>query len=231
MTKTITGFILAAVLWFVMFSPWTAHLVNFWYTMAASGLMLSAYAFIFGKDWKQRLLPASACEWAKQIALGIAIAAVLWCAFWVGDKLSQLMFDFARPQVDGIYGMKGDMPDWLVGCLLLFVIGPAEEIFWRGFLQYSVLQKYVGNETKSFGTKGMMFVHDLKCHGAWIAFALALAGYCFVHIWSFNFMLLAAAAVCGAAWGVLYRLFPNWFPALVISHALWDVAAFVIFPF
>ena len=30
----------AAVLWFVMFSPWTAPMVNFWYAMTASAVIL-----------------------------------------------------------------------------------------------------------------------------------------------------------------------------------------------
>lgn len=208
MRKNIIGFLIAAVLWFVMFSPWTAGHVNFWWTMAASGFILTCYALCFGKGWKERLAMPSFSLWMKQIAVGVVIAAVLWCVFWVGDKLSQLLFDFARPQVDTIYGMKGNMPGWLIAVLLLFVIGPAEEIFWRGFLQ-----------------------KNLTGYGRWTAFAIVLVAYSFVHIWSFNFMLLCAAGVCGFCWGLLYRFFPKWLPALIISHALWDAAAFVIFPF
>lgn len=208
MKRNVIGFLIAAVLWFVMFSPWTSQLVNFWWTMAAAGLTLTIYSLCVGEGWKERLIPATASECIKQLALGIAIAFVLWWVFWIGDKLSQLLFDFARPQVDTIYGMKGGMPSWLIAVLLLFVIGPAEEIFWRGFLQ-----------------------ERLSPRGRWTAFLIVLACYSFVHIWSFNFMLLCAAAVCGFCWGILYRFFPQWLPALVISHALWDAAAFVIFPF
>jgi hypothetical protein len=46
-----------------------------------------------------------------------------------------------------------------------------------------------------------------------------------------NFMLIMAAFTCGVCWGLLYRLFPQHFPAIVLSHALWDAAAFVWFPF
>lgn len=215
----IVGFLLALVLWFVMFSPWTSHLVNFWWMMTASGATLTAYAVVCsiklngsnGLNGSNSLNGSKGLrggEILKQAALGIAIAFVLWWVFWTGDKLSQLMFDFARPQVDTIYSMKGNMPVWLIALLLLFVIGPAEEIFWRGFLQRNLVK-----------------------YGQWTAFFVVLAGYSFVHIWSFNFMLLCAAAVCGFCWGLLYRFFPQWLPALVVSHALWDVAAFVVFPF
>jgi len=42
--------------------------------------------------------------------------------------------------------------------------------------------------------------------------------------------LAGAAGVCGLFWGALYRFFPRHLLALVISHAAWDVAVFVLFP-
>jgi membrane protease YdiL (CAAX protease family) len=43
-------------------------------------------------------------------------------------------------------------------------------------------------------------------------------------------MLTMAALVAGFAWGILYRFFPEKFGAIIISHALWDVAVFIWFP-
>jgi membrane protease YdiL (CAAX protease family) len=63
-----------------------------------------------------------------------------------------------------------------------------------------------------------------------VAFFATTAIYAFVHIWSLNFMLIVAAAVAGGVWGLLYRLFPERLWALVISHAVWDAAVFVLFP-
>jgi hypothetical protein len=51
-----------------------------------------------------------------------------------------------------------------------------------------------------------------------------------VHVPSLNPMLILAAMVCGIAWGGLYRLFPKQLPAILVSHALWDAAAFVWWP-
>lgn len=114
----------AAVLWFVMFSPWTAPMVNFWYAMTASAVILVTLSTCFCRQWLADIRPT-----ASQLALGLVIALVLWCVFWVGDKVSQLLFSFARPQVDMIYGMKSGTASALIGVLLLLVIGPAEEIF------------------------------------------------------------------------------------------------------
>ena len=41
MKKLIFTILLAAVLWTVMFSPWTAPFVNFWWMMTGSALTLS----------------------------------------------------------------------------------------------------------------------------------------------------------------------------------------------
>ncbi|MCF0197774.1 MAG: CPBP family intramembrane metalloprotease [Bacteroidaceae bacterium] len=196
--------LVCASLWFVMFSPWTAHAVNFWAVMSMSGVLLTALATFVGRDWYRGL----AVGW-DTLLWGVAIAVLLWGAFFVGDKLSQLLFGFAREQVDAIYGMKEGESPIVVGLLLLLVIGPAEEVFWRGYLQKS-LAVWLGADR---------------------GFLLTLALYTLVHVWSFNFMLIMAAMVCGAAWGLLYRLKPDHLPALILSHALWDVAAFVVFPF
>ena len=95
---------------------------------------------------------------------------------------------------------------------LLFVIGPAEELFWRGYVQRTLSRVLTGKKAAD------------------IAFILTALVYALVHIWSFNFMLVMAALVAGAAWGFFYRLCPKALPALIISHALWDALVFVILP-
>lgn len=195
--------LLATVLWTVMFSPWTAPHVNFWWMMTGSACILSGFATLFNPGWWKRLRFTP-----NQLFWGIAIAVALWGVFWVGDKLSQLMFDFARPQVDTIYGMKDGESPWLLTALMLFLIGPAEEIFWRGYVQEKLSLRWNANT----------------------GFIVTTAIYALVHAGSCNFMLTMAALVAGAAWGLLYRLFPQYFTAIIISHALWDVAVFIWFP-
>ncbi|MBP5318286.1 MAG: CPBP family intramembrane metalloprotease [Paludibacteraceae bacterium] len=197
------GIAVAAFWWFLLFSPWTAPYIPFWIGMSTAALCLFATAYYSRAQWCFGL------NWSwKQFGLGVAIAAALWGVFWLGDKISQLLFDFARPQVDLIYGMKDQSQSWVIALELLLLIGPAEELFWRGFIQ-------------------QRFAERISPTMAWLVTA---AIYTLVHLWSFNFMLIMSALVAGALWGLLYRLRPEWLPALVISHALWDVAAFVVFP-
>ena len=202
--KVWTGIVVAALLWFVMFSPLTAPRLNFWYAMSASAVVLIAISTILRREWLADFRPTP-----LRIAAGIAIAVVLWGIFWLGDVLSQWLFSFAGTQVDNIYAMKSDARPLTIALLLLLLIGPAEEIFWRGFVQNSLMRRW----------------------GANAGFLVTTAVYALVHVWSGNFMLVMAALVVGFCWGIIYRFRPDSLTALIISHAVWDACAFVIFPF
>ena len=198
----------AAVLWFYMFSPWTSGLTNFWITMAVSAVILTSMALAFS--------PVKMPKVEKpllQIVGGVLIALFLWGVFWVGDKASALLFDFARPEVDNIYAMKTGLPSWVIGLLLLLLIGPAEEFFWRGFVQ-----------------RNMATVLGGAKYPETMAFLITAAIYALIHVWSFNFMLVMAALVAGCVWGLLYRVCPKSLPALIVSHAIWDALVFVWMP-
>jgi membrane protease YdiL (CAAX protease family) len=208
-SKLVLSLLVAALLWFIMFSPWTSPHINFWPCMTASAIVLTCFAFAFGGS--KSIGTESDLSGAKTatVLMGILIAASLWGVFWVGDKLSQLLFSFSRAQVNLIYNIKGNVSPTLLALLLLFVIGPAEEIFWRGYVQRT-LSKY---------------------RSPFVAFLLTTACYTAVHLPSGNFMLIMAALVCGIVWGGLYWLMPQNLKAIIISHALWDAAAFVWLPF
>ena len=202
MKRLLFAILVATILWFLMFAPCFTHRPNFWGMMVVSALILNLIALPY--LWAHR----EKCVWHRQFLWGVLIACVLWGVFWLGDQLSSLMFNFARPQVESIYGMKDGNAPWLIGLLLLCLIGPAEEFFWRGYVQRHLSELWNPNK----------------------AFVVTTLVYTLIHLPSMNFMLIMSALVCGICWGGIYRLFPHYFPAVVISHALWDAAVFVWFP-
>ena len=203
MKKLIIAIIVASVFWFVMFSPWTSVYINFWVVMSIATATLISLSFMFRKDWK-----AQFSFNIMDIAIGIVSASILWAVFYIGNEISEMLFDFARPQVNDVYAMKeGQNPNKLA-LVLFFWIAPAEEIFWRGYVQRTLIESKLG---------------DFK------AFILTALIYAVVHIWAFNFMLFMAALVCGVFWGFIYMKNRNLLTVL-ISHALWDVAVFILFP-
>lgn len=196
---------IAILFFFLMFSIWTAPKINFWLTMCITGLTLSLYTIFIGwkKDEKQEIKFN-----LSSILIGIGSAALLWGIFWLGNKVSTSIFSFAGEGISNIHSIKSGNSPILIGFMLVCLIGPAEEIFWRGYVQ--------NNLSKKFGKN--------------LGFVVATALYTLVHIWSFNPMLILAAMVAGGFWGLMYRFFPKNLAPLIISHALWDVSVFILFP-
>ena len=134
-------------------------------------------------------------------------ALVLYGIFAVGKEVSNLLFSFAPGQIQSVYATKTQLDAVWIGLLLVFIMGPAEEIYWRGFVQRLLVERY-GVKAGVLGTAAV---------------------YALVHAVSWNFMLIGAAGVCGLYWGILFQREKSLVP-VIISHSLWDVMIFVLFP-
>jgi uncharacterized protein len=194
---------IAAGLWFVMFSPWTRDVVPFWPAMAFSSGVLALAGLWLSRDALGEVF-AFRC-W--HVPVGAISALVLYAMFFVGHKIAAAILPFASDQVALVYRTRSQAELWLIAVLLFAWVGPAEEIFWRGYVQRRCGHRF----------------------GPFAGLIVTAAIYTLVHIWSFNLMLLAAAALCGLFWGAMFALSRSVWPAL-ISHALWDVLIFVLLP-
>jgi membrane protease YdiL (CAAX protease family) len=192
---------LAAVLWFVTFY---LHWSNFWIKISLSAAALAGLATLL----QGRLRLRAQLRFEKRAVLrGLLSAAILYGVFWAGKQISLAFFAFAPRQIHAIYDIGQGTPGWFIFLLLGCVTGPCEEIYWRGYLQRNLM-------------------HRLGSRRGWLA---ATAIYAGVHIWSFNFILVGAAAVAGAFWGAMYRRSGNLVP-VIISHALWSAVTFTVLP-
>jgi len=204
MKRLLIPILIAFCLWFVMFSPWTSSYFNFWVLMLFSASVLLFMSFILRKDWKNEFR----FDW-KSILIGVVSAGLLWLIFYIGNYISTLLFDFAKPQVSSIYSLREGTKSIFIALELFLLVGPAEVIFWQGLVQSGIMEE----------------IGDVK------GFILTTLIYSIVHVFSFNFMLIMAAMVCGAFWGFMYMIFkPRNLVPLLISHALWDVMVFVVLP-
>lgn len=191
--------IVATILWYLMF---VIKPMNFWLEMSISILALVFMSFIFNSDiFKIGKLTK------KHIIIGIISAIALYVVFYFGNIVSGLIFSFKDSQVLSVYSNRSKGNLIWIGLLLLFIIGPGEEIYWRGFIQ-NTLSKKMGE------TKG--YIISVLLYGG-------------VHIITGNVMLVIAALVCGTFWGWLYKKEKSLLP-VIISHAIWDLTIFVIFP-
>jgi uncharacterized protein len=174
---------------------------RFWTRMTATGLLLGGLALVASPAArKTRIGPG-------EVALGLASAAVLYGTFRIGDRFARRFVPGGERQIGEIYSLRELAPKGETAARLLSVIGPAEELFWRGLIQEALMRRY----------------------GRWTGAAMAAVAYSAVHVTTSNFTLMGAAGVAGAHWCVLYAAGVP-LGALVVSHCVWDVWIFLVQP-
>jgi membrane protease YdiL (CAAX protease family) len=198
---------LAATLFIALFRFRKLGPFDFWGGLAASIAIVVALGFVLDRGYGRRLKEDLCSGFLRKTGIGIASAAALYAVFAVGRAAALRIFPLAASGIGSVYALKSGVPLIRVVVLIGLVIGPGEELFWRGFLQ----------ENAAAGTS--------RAYG----FILATLLYAAVHLASGNIMLILAAAVCGVFWGWLYLRFRS--PLLnIISHTLWDLLIFVVRP-
>ena len=192
---------LAFFLWFVAFG--LKDFGNFWFKLAPSAALLALIALGLSRSELRSLFIFK----PRHLWIGLLSAVLLYGFFWLGNQLTNAFLPFASDQIHTVYENKSQLDLAIIGLLLLFVMGPAEEIYWRGLIQ------------RSLGTR----------FGCMARVLLATSAYTLVHVFALNLMLIVAAAVCGLFWGWLYQREKSLVP-VIISHSLWDLSIFVLFP-
>jgi len=208
MKLTITTTLLAILLFVPLFITRGLGPIDFWWWLSANLIILISIVFFMDKSWRLAIAQDMAGNILFKIGLGVLSALLLYVVFFVGNFISRNIFTFAGSGIQDVYAFKMGVSKFRIALLMIFIIGPGEELFWRGFLQRN-LQKRVGK---------------------YLGFALATGIYTLIHLGSGNIMLVLAAGVCGLFWGYLYLKY-NSMVLNVISHTLWDVSVFLLLPF
>lgn len=190
----VAGLVVAAVAWGALFGLGRAA---FWTRAAVAGLAIGLYGVVAQRERIGDLLRPTAVD----VAIGVAGAVVLYGVFRAGAAVLRRWLPATAAQVDELYQVRSvPRSERLPIPAVLLLVGPCEELFWRGLVQ------------------------------ARAGFVLALAGYAAVHLWERKAVLIVAAVVGGAFWGALFA-WRGTLVAPIVSHALWDLAVVVWFPF
>lgn len=204
--------LLLTLLAVLMFSPmFVLHQLgplDFWWWMSGNLIILISLSIILDKSYLPFLRKDFSTDILKKVSFGLLSAAFLYILFFAGNYLSRLWFDFAGSGIANVYEFKGDATAIRIAALMILVIGPGEEIFWRGYLQRRFAARW----------------------GKWPGLVIALILYTGVHIFTGNFMLIMAALICGLFWGWLYLKYESMLMN-VISHTVWDIVVFLLLPF
>ncbi len=198
--------LIAVVLFVPLFALRRIGGFDFWWWMSLSVALLVSFGFYSDKSYLNIILKDLRGGLLKKIGLGILSAGFLYAVFFVGNELSRTIFPFAGDEISQVYSFKQNASALRIILLMIFIIGPGEELFWRGYLQR----------------------HWQKRYGKILGFVSASALYALVHAASGNIMLVLSAGVCGLFWGILYLRYRS-ILLICVSHTLWDLAIFVFF--
>ena len=172
---------------------------SFWVKLGVTAATVAGYALL----WERPRLRFTVAG----VAGGVLSAALLYAVFYLGDTLAPLVVPGAAREVGGIYALGEGSSRLAVFLLLFFLTGPAEEIFWRGFLQGRLMDRL----------------------GRWPGYLATTVVYGAVHAFSGNLMLVLAALVAGAWWGAHY-LWRRDLAPVIVSHSLWSAVIFAVAP-
>ena len=143
---------------------------RFWERMTLTGFLLGTMALANDADLRRLRFRE------RDIALGLLSAAGLYAIFRLGDRTARAVMPSGSEEIGDIYALRSLRPRSEIAARLATVIGPAEELFWRGFVQ------------RRIGTPGA---------------AIAYGG---AHLVTGNATLIGAATVAGIYWGMLRAL-------------------------
>jgi len=162
----VAGLVVAGLAWTWLFASGPA---TFWSRAAVAGVVIGTYGLVAQRRELGHLLRPTALD----VAIGAVAAVVLYGVFWVGDRLLTSILPALARDIARLYAIRGAArPGRMVAVLVL--VGPCEEIFWRGFVQSRA------------------------------GVAIALVGYAAVHLWERKAVLVLAAVAGGAFWAGLF---------------------------
>ncbi len=183
------------VLWYFAFD---VAVLDFWTRISISALTLLLVSA--PKYAQMKVVPS-----ISGLAAGLASAILLYLFFWSGFQIVRGFPAFLQ-QTSWVYSLRGNTPPPTIFLLILFPIGPAEELYWRGLIQ--------GRLGRVISPKKALILTSVL--------------YSLIHLSTLNPSLMLVALIGGLAWGYMFNRFKNLFPVLV-SHVLWDELIFVLF--
>ena len=198
--------------WFLLFSGATdlsAQLVtnHFWSGMAGVCVLMVLFVVRTHGSAVRSLLRIPRDAAAHVVGSGL-VHGVLWAALSViGLLLLRAHVPLLGSYAERIFAVSSQVHVSISALLLILLIAPAEEMYWRGYVM-DVMTDRVGSARAPLAMAAL----DAAVHAA-----------------TGNILLVGAAAALGLQWGYLRRRTGSLVPCIV-SHAVWDLIVFVLYP-
>lgn len=192
----VCGYLIAHLLLFFTFEDKAI----FWHIFSATMLFLISFSII------KEELDDRVSFW-NYISFGAVSGVFIFSLFSLGNYFINVFDIPLYQQVSALYGQYAPKAFWHYLVLILIIV-PGEEIFWRGFIQKRLL-----NYTNK-----------------WTSILVSTIMYTSVHFYADHWMLAFAAFVAGIFWSSLYA-WKRSIPLVIVSHLVFDLFLFVILPF
>lgn len=194
--RVIIGVIIAHFLMYITFHDKAI----FWYMFTATMLILISYSILNERAEEKTPL-------IKNSFYGILSGIVIFVLFWAGNFIINL-FDLPfSNEVSKLYRNFSPTTIWHYLVLLLIIV-PGEEIFWRGFVQRRLSRQL----------------------GITVSIIISTILYASVQMYSGYTIHIFAAIVAGLFWGTIYARKKS-LPLVIVSHFIFDLCLFILFPF
>jgi hypothetical protein len=182
--------------------------LDFWWWMSANLVVILFLGLLSDGKFRKRISGDLTNSVWKKMGLGFLSAILLYLIFFMGNEAVRFLFDFANRDIGQVYGFKEGAGTLRIGLLMLLIIGPGEELLWRGYIQGNLAERYGNRE----------------------GFIIAALVYAAIHVATGNLVLVLAALTGGLFWGWMYMKYRSVLMNSV-SHLVWDLAVFLVFPF
>jgi membrane protease YdiL (CAAX protease family) len=170
-----------------------------WYMYSFAILVLMSIAIISYSVFDQLK------TW-QSLLYGIVFGTLLYALLSLGYRLLDVLPLNVQAPVSALQTIFAPTSIWHY-LLLMFIIVPGEEIFWRGFIQQQ-LKKYM-NLPLAILSASLLFGVALSFSGFWPA--------------------VIAGILTGASLGVIYE-WKRSMPLLIITHLIILIMLFLVFP-
>jgi membrane protease YdiL (CAAX protease family) len=204
----VNSLLVVAAAWFVLFSgvgEFSARIgsLYFWPSIAVvSGAMI---LFVMRSSELRHLLQGNniPLNIGRGLLHGLLFSALTIATLVAAREFIPQMY----AHVHTLFALRNQLPATFIALILVVAVAPAEELFWRGYVQ-------------------SVFSQRMSPANAVAAMAATDA---VVHMATGNYVLVVAAAFFGWQWGLLRNSTQSLVPC-VISHAVWDLCVFLVYP-
>lgn len=192
---TVVFLILVYLLLFFTFS----FEVIFWYMYTFTMLLFMAISFVLAK------MEDDVQTW-EYLIFGIGYGTLTYGLIAIAYRLFSIFSDQAAISVERFLADYGPTTVWHY-LLLMVIIAPGEELFWRGFIQQK-LKNYM-SPFFAVVVASLLFGLSMVFSGFWLG--------------------VLAAVTSGLLWGLLYE-WKKSMPLIIIAHITMTILLFLVLP-